>query len=186
MTNIFRAFLILFFVLISFNVFSQKSYTSVDVRAGANLSEMAGVRGPSFKFGYQVAVLFDYNFASNIFLESGMGFHHKQYGVNSWGTWGYDSYFSNERTESLSTLQVPVLVGYRFALENNSSLNIALGPYAAYNLSGGNDNFGGGLQATVGAAFNKVLINLGYEYGFKDSMDLNCKTVYLTLGYKIF
>lgn len=184
MTNLLKVSVFFILSLFSLATFAQKSYSTFGVHAGVNRLDVSADEDFDPKVGYQFSASYDYTFASNVFVGTAFGFHKKFYGID-----GYTIGLLTvpKRTASATCFQVPVLAGYKLNLENNNTINFSGGAYGFYNMD--HHYWNGGLQANVGATFNRILLNLGYEHGFKgsnkNSHDYKFRTLYLTFGVRI-
>ncbi len=144
------------------------------VRVNAGLSNVAG-EGDKVGFGYGLGWIAEYNFNSNLYLQSGLGLEdiaHKEDLID--GT--LNGYF----------LQLPIHVGYRFGLGDSYSLFVQAGPTLAYGLFGSDiEWYGGGktnyfdvlkrfdlgIGGRVGMEFSKFQVSIGANYGVLDATD---------------
>ena len=162
------------------------------VNAGLNLSNFdVDGDGPDSKIGFQVGATVDYFLTDDIFLQSGLSFTTK--GAKEGDVSANPMY-----------LQLPVRAGYLFPVSDELSVNVNFGPYVAYGIGGKFDNgdvkvdyfddntkkFDMGLGAGVGAEYNSIVVNLGYEYGLVNIYDgegdgkTKNLNAFLTVGYK--
>ncbi|MBP8945600.1 MAG: PorT family protein [Paludibacteraceae bacterium] len=178
---------------------------SYSVRGGMNLSNLYGddAKDAKMKVGYNIGGLVDYEFVSNVGIQSGLVLTAK-------GAKG-DAENVNV-TINMLYLEVPVNIIYKIDLNAANmpvKFNVNVGPYLAYGVGGktsieiGNQSFsydtfsddGGykkfdlGLGLGVGFEFGRVTANCGWEMGLinvADAEDTDVKTMncFLTIGYK--
>lgn len=177
------------FVTIGMN--AQEKALQFGVKAGANLSNFNGdVDDNKAKVGFNVGVTVDYALTSNLYLLSGLEFTTK--GAKSQHTEVYvDEYenisFTNvKETVNLTYLELPVHIGYKLLVGQNTRIIFHGGPYIAYGLGGKyktkysaiyddekEDSFGKnalkrldfGLGAGAGVEFGQINVGLGYDFG---------------------
>lgn len=144
------------------------------VRVNGGLSNVAG-EGDKMTFGYGLGWVAEYNFSSNLFLQSGIGLEniaHKEEAID--GT--INAYYA----------QLPIHIGYRFGLGDTSSLFVQAGPTLGVGLfgsdiewyEGGTSNyfdmakrFDLGVGGRVGVEFSNFQISAGANYGVLDASD---------------
>lgn len=183
------------FVMLSLFVCVQLSHGQdsgffMRTRTGVNISELKTSDNnikSEFGLGAGVSLNFDYTFRNNLYLESGLGISYKTGKLKS------DSQLwtgKNERELKSAFLQLPVQLGYKINLSDIDPVAFrpAVGLYLAYNVTGtdipGLNDWDKGLLLTLGFSFNKAVLDLGYEYGFK-SNNFSRNTFFLTLGYTL-
>lgn len=209
MKTILKTSLIAIALLLSINVNAQEKPLTFGVKAGANLSNFSGDDDSDAKFGFNAGVTVDYALTSNVYLLSGLEFTTK-------GAKYKYQILSNEVkvTANPMYLQLPVHIGYKLAIAENTNIVFHGGPYFAYGLGGkikakdnikgsgieisdkGGTNFFGsdrgkrfdfGLGFGAGVEFGKIGVGLGYDFGLtKIYNNVNNKNMnaYLTVGYK--
>lgn len=131
-----RIILFIFSFLVSFSVFSQcDSVGHFDFAATAGMgvskwrmSNQTYDKKPSYN--YQFGVLVDYTVYENLFVESGLSYHHKgmkikHEGYVEWEHLSYDLYY----------LHIPMNVAYKFPFEKVMIAPL-LGPYMGIALGG--------------------------------------------------
>ncbi len=146
------------------------------VRVNAGLSNVQG-DGDKMTFGYGLGWVAEYNFNSNLFLQSGIGLEniaHKENAID--GT--LNAYYG----------QLPIHIGYRFGLGDTSSLFLQAGPTLGVGLfgskiewyGGGNINyfdvakrFDLGVGGRIGVEFSKFQISAGANYGVLQAFEVD-------------
>lgn len=200
-TNV-RLFLFTITLLIVMPGNAQISYS---VRGGMNLSNLYGddAKDAKMKVGYNIGGLVDYEFVSNVGIQSGLVLTAK----------GAKSDAENVNvTANMLYLEVPVNIIYKIDLNAANmpvKFNVNVGPYLAYGVGGktsieiggpsfsydtfsddgGYKKFDLGLGLGVGFEFGKITANCGWEMGLinvVDAEDTDVKTMngYLSIGYK--
>ena len=202
-------------VTLTVGVYAQ-SPIKFGVDAGMNLSTSSmdpGSGDKSMKVGFQLGFVAEYELPSNFFLQSGLSFTTKgfkydlfvaddsDYGYgygNGYGYgYGYGSGYGNDygyssiarvkSTWNQMYLQLPVYVGYKLEIAQNTKLVFNFGPYFAYGVGGkikaksrgekdSEDLFGDellkrfdfGLGAGAGIEFGSYFAGLKYELGLTD------------------
>lgn len=115
------------------------------IYAGATLNTYTGddMSDVDMKVGFNVGITGRYFFYKNLFGELSLGVATKGYKQTSntssgqyWDDEGanYDSETKTDMTTY--NLDIPLYVGYRFNIGNNSGLSIKVGPYITYTLAG--------------------------------------------------
>lgn len=131
--------------------------------------------GDKMTVGYGLGWIAEYNFNSRLYVQSGVGFEniaHKEDAID--GT--INAYF----------VQLPIHVGYRFGINDNTALFVQAGPTLGYGISGSKIEFEGsesydyfdlakrfdlGVGGRVGVEFSKIQISAGANYGVLDAFD---------------
>ena len=147
------------------------------LRVNGGLSNVTG-EGDKMTFGYGLGWVAEYNFNSNLFLQSGIGLEniaHKQERID--GT--INAYYA----------QLPIHIGYRFGLGDMSSLFVQAGPTVGYGLFGSKvewygggyvgesnyfdeaERFDLGVGGRVGLEFSNFQISAGVNYGVLEVND---------------
>jgi hypothetical protein len=200
-TNV-RLFLFTITLLI---VISGNAQISYSVRGGLNLSNLYGddAKDAKMKVGYNVGGLVDYEFVSNVGIQSG-------FVLTAKGAKG--DVVGVDATINMLYLEVPVNIIYKIDLNAANmpvKFNVNVGPYLAYGVGGktsieiggasfsidtfsddgGYKKFDLGLGFGVGFEFGKITANCGWEMGLvnvMDAEDTDVKTMncFLTIGYK--
>lgn len=177
-------------LLIGINTYAQDKPVTFGVKAGVNLSNVSGdVDGSKAKVGFNAGVTLDYGFTSDVYLLTGLELTTKGFKIKD-----------EDGSANLMYLQLPVHVGYKLSIVEDTKIVFHAGPYVAYGIggkTGGVDSFGKdrfdafdfGLGLGVGAEFGKIGVGLGYDFGLVNIIDAggaNIKNMnaYLTLGYK--
>lgn len=144
------------------------------IRVNGGLSNVVG-DGDKSTFGYGLGWVAEYNFNSNLYLQSGIGFEniaHKEDAID--GT--LNAYYG----------QLPVHIGYRFISGDAYSLFVQAGPTLGIGLSGSKiEWYGGGetnyfdeakrfdlgVGGRVGVEFSSFQISAGANYGVLEVFD---------------
>lgn len=193
----------LFLVLVIFVAATAVSaQVNLGVKGGINLSNIYGsdVTGNSAKIGFHAGILADYEFSFNSAIQTGIFFTTKGYK-------GDDE--ESELTVNSMYLQLPVHYAYKLDISPGTRVVFHGGPYIAYGIGGKITNgidmdtfgdegiferFDAGLGIGVGAEFGAILLDLGWDMGLVDILNVdfmeadlgNVKNMnaYLSIGYK--
>lgn len=166
------------------------------VKSGVSLSNTT-TDDYDMKVGFTAGLMVDYNFTRNVFVRSGLDFTMKgarldvyKDGIASGTPVGYN-YIEKVRT---NYLQIPLMIGYKHRIADDTEVYAAGGVYAAYGVYGkgrykaepaNNSNevlysedskydsfddmylkkFDFGLSGSIGVIYDNYFINIGYEYG---------------------
>ncbi|MDL2303325.1 PorT family protein [Dysgonomonas sp. OttesenSCG-928-D17] len=178
MRTILKTSLVAIALLIGVSASAQDTPITFGVKVGANLSNFSGDLDMDAKFGFNAGVTLDYAFTPDVYLLTGLEFTTKgakrKTGDNSF-------------TMNPMYLQLPIHVGYKLTVADNTRLVFHAGPYVAYGLGGktttktagiktkgdffGSEKDGGykrfdfGVGLGVGAEFGKINVGLGYDFG---------------------
>lgn len=144
------------------------------IRVNGGLSNVVA-DGDKMSFGYGLGWIAEYNFNSNLFLQSGIGLEniaHKEDAID--GT--LNAFYG----------QLPIHIGYRFNIGDASSFFVQAGPTLGVGLwgskiewyGGGSTNyfdvakrFDLGVGGRVGVEFSKFQISAGANYGVLEAFD---------------
>lgn len=175
---------------------AQDSPARFGIKGGVNLSDFSGdLKDTESRLGFNVGITLDYAFTSDIYLMTGLELTTK--GVKA-------EFSKSEQVTDLVTektivkmspmyLQLPVHVGYKLNIADNTKLVFHAGPYMAYGIGGKakyevrttssegisdesyKENFFGkngaakrfdfGLGLGVGVEFGKIGVGLGHDFG---------------------
>lgn len=167
------------------------------------------------KIGFNVGLTADYNFTSSLFLTTGIDLTTKG------AKWKFeldidDMYIEEGEETSFNVtinpifLQMPLHIGYKFDITQNTKIFFHAGGYAAVGVAGKmsmggvsfdiwgkeslidkNDfqRFDYGLGGGFGVEFGKINVGLAYEHGFANintdvDRDIFHRNATLTVGYK--
>lgn len=136
---------------------------AMGVRADVGMSNVT--EGGSAGFSYGIGWIAEYNFSNNFYLQSGVGLQNL----------AHDS-------ENAFYAQVPIHVGYRFPVGENS-IFVQLGPSIGCGLFGSdsyfeyNDRFEFGMSSRVGYEFKSFQISLGGYFGLTGESHNVCSTI---------
>lgn len=144
------------------------------LRVNAGMSNVTG-EGTKMSAGYGLGWIAEYNFSSNLFLQSGIGLEniaHKEDFLDG--------------TLNACFVQLPIHIGYRFSLGETSALFVQAGPTLGIGVFGskiewddGDDmnyfdaakRFDLGVGGRIGVEFNKLQISAGTNYGVLKAFD---------------
>ena len=159
------------------------------VQGGLNVSNIRDIHGlEEVKFGFNIGVLTDFGFASNMSIRSGLYFTTK--GANEMVDGGSGHLL-------LPYMQIPVHFAYKIDLRSGTRFVLHAGPYAAFgfgsNRFGNEDSqfqpfdFGVGLGA--GFEFGRILTGIGWDMGLIDishseNRNVKNRNAFLTVGYR--
>lgn len=196
-------------LLCSTQLNAQNDKVAFGVKAGMNVSTLSGdVNGADAKVGFNVGVTLDYAFTENLYLLTGLDFTQK--GAKFKGAIDEIEYTGDAKlTLNPMYLQIPIHVGYKFEIAENTKLVIQAGPYLAYGVAGkakaeasgvGSEkvgvfrsglmkNFDFGLGLGTGVEFGKIGVKLGYDFGVINVWDADGVSVrngnfHVGVGYK--
>lgn len=174
------------------------------LRAGVNMSTFgaklsdkgAGLADLNSKVGFMAGLTVDFAFNENIYILTGADFALK-------GATEFRG--GQKRSVSASFINLPIHFGYKLKIDDNPVLVFRGGPYLGFGMGGTTTNkvtnekmdtfqsdfykkFDYGLGAGVGAEFNKLVVEVGYNFGLADLSEIGEKVkardFYLTFGYK--
>ena len=178
---------------------AQDQALQFGVKAGVNLSNFTGdYESKDAKVGFNAGLTVDYALSPEIYLLSGLEFTTK------------GAKFKDEDNASVTAnsyyLQLPIHLGYKFKVADDTKLVLHAGPYLAYGVGGkiktklgslstetdffedGVKRFDAGLGLGAGVEFGKFSVGLGYDFGLTKLADgdgspknMNAS---LSVGYK--
>lgn len=209
MTTIYRLSFVLLIFLMGVNVLAQDSPLTLGVKAGVNLSNMAGdINDSDSKVGFQFGVTADYAINSTFSLITGLEFTTK--GLKYKEIYEEDYYY-NTREISVTLnpiyLQIPIHAAYKIDIVPNTKIVFQAGPYVAYGIAGkatveeryvsekvnvfstgGLREFDFGLGLGAGVEYGQIVAKIGYDFGVINIGDsgegkLKNRNAFLTLGY---
>lgn len=191
-------------ILLGVNVNAQDKPLEFGVKAGVNLSTFSGDNeGAKAKVGFNAGVTVDYAITPEVYLLSGLEYSLKGAKVD-----GVDVKLN------MSYLQLPIHIGYKLAIAENTKVVFRGGPYVAYAIDGkwkvggiSIDAFGDeiktadvdgtsklkrfdfGLGIGAGLEFGKFGVGLGWDFGLvkvndSDGGSLKNMNGYLSVGYR--
>lgn len=198
MKTIIKTSLLAIALLIGISANAQDKPLTFGVKAGMNLSNFSGdgADGSDAKIGFNVGFTVDYALTQDLYLMTGLDFTIK--GAKDKGEFyeeieGIDVEIDGEVKANPMYLQLPVHVGYKMNIAENTKIVIHAGPYIAYGLGGkmkisgkasaggvsvpiddiktdffgddAYDRFDFGLGMGVGVEFGKIGAGLGYDLG---------------------
>ena len=194
-----KIYLFLVAVFLGLNVLAQDN--GFGVRAGVNIASMTNYNS---KVGFHVGGLYRLQLSSNtpVFFEPGVMLQFKGGKLTREGV---------SSTINLAYVEVPVVFGYCFQINDTWAIQPALGPYFAFGVSGtlkqsfmgqtqSGDLFGSngalkrgdvGLKVALGTLINRVYIGIGYDLSFvnlpknyaKGDPKLRNGSCYISAGY---
>ncbi|GHV15811.1 hypothetical protein FACS1894169_08300 [Bacteroidia bacterium] len=199
MKTIFKTCLVAIALLVGINTYAQDKPIAFGVKAGVNLSNFSGDLGGDAKIGFNVGVTLDYGLSPDLYLLTGLDYSLQ-------GTKEGDSKIN------LSYLKLPIHLGYKLLVADNTKIVFRAGPYVGFAVDGKYkrgavsvdafnkdledvlgfkyNRFDFGLGLGVGLEFGKIGVGLGYDFGLVDIVDtgglakIKNMNAYLTLGYK--
>lgn len=135
------------FVLCASTVMTAQNLKAIEKEAFAGLSVNgftgSDVSGADMKMGFHAGVTGRYYFVENGFVEGSLGIATKGYKLkktSSSGNFWIDDErnYDSERTKKYTSynIELPILVGYNFTLNNDINLKVKAGPYLTYAISG--------------------------------------------------
>ncbi|WP_029903104.1 porin family protein [Prevotella sp. 10(H)] len=164
---------------------AQDKPLTFGVKAGMNLSNFSGDLSGDAKIGFNVGLTMDYSLAQDIYLMTELKYSLE--GSKDDGT-----------KINMSYLKLPVHIGYKLAITDNTRIVFQGGPYIGYALSGKYKagpisvdafdqdladvvgykmkRFDFGLGLGVGAEFDKICVGLGYDFGLINVLDVQDKS----------
>lgn len=197
MTTTLKTGLIAVICLIAVATNAQEKPITFGVRGGVNLSNMNGdINENDAKFGFTAGISLDYAFNPNVYLLTGLDFSMKGFKSNI-TVQGVSESITADLKLNLSYIQLPIHIGYKLDVAENTKVVFHAGPYLAYGVSGkwkaeadgqkesvnafSNDaidsdvpklkRFDFGLGLGVGAEFGRIGVNLGYDFGLVNVID---------------
>ncbi|MDR2949570.1 MAG: PorT family protein [Prevotella sp.] len=186
---------------------AQNKIVTVGVRAGVNFSGVSnGAPGDKTKVGFNFGMTADFRLSDEMYLLTGL-----EYTVK--GTKGND-YIESEKVhfitkEKPAYLQLPLHVGYLWAINRDFRLMFHAGLYAAYGVGGkvnrkwvyedrtetgkidyfgvGVSKFDWGLGGGINVEYDRYVLGLGYDHGLRNISpeygNGHIRNFYITLGY---
>jgi len=196
-------FLFSIFFLISPKTNAQNKIPTFGVKAGINFSNIGGdINNTEAKLGFNIGATLDYGLTSDIYLLTGLDLTSKGFKIK-------EDYSNSKTKAGLIYIQLPVHVGYKLIVSNDTEITFHIGPYMAYGIGGkykknleglktegstfdvfSFNRFDFGLGIGVQADFKNVGVGLGYDWGLsniskiKEEGKIRNKNIYITLGYK--
>jgi hypothetical protein len=203
--------LIIAALFIAIGASAQEKPFTVGVKAGLNLSNMGGdLTGTDDKVGFQIGFTVDYALKNDFCLISGLSLSSKGFKISN--VLIDEDYPSGSMTLNPVYLEIPLHVGYKLSVAEDTRLVFETGPYLAYGVAGkatvkaGSEKesvnafstmllneFDCGFGFGAGVEFGKFAIKLGYDFGFANSSNqddlseggkLKNLNGYLTFGYR--
>lgn len=207
---------VLFFTVV---MNAQNNVAVFGVRAGINFSGTHGIErndmSPYAKVGFNIGVTADFRLSDKIYLLTGLeytvkgskGKSFEPAGIDAWGVHHDDHIFTQK--SNVGYLQIPLHVGYLWAINRDLRLMFHAGPYAAYGLRtrtfrksvyddgrieednidyfGESSRFDWGLGGGINIEYDRYVLGLGYDHGLKTITPTYNKSknrnIYITLGY---
>lgn len=206
-TNL-KILLISIALLVGVTANAQDKKITAGVKAGMNVSNFSGDSdGADAKIGFNVGVTVDYAFTDEFYLLTGLDLTTK--GAKASGDIDEYGYSGHAKiTMNPMYLQLPIHLGYKLSVAENTKIVFRAGPYVAYGVggkvtakvggqkgdtnvfrTGGLKNFDFGFGIGTGAEFGKIGVNLGYNFGVINIADSSEGTLRngnfsIGLGYK--
>ncbi|MDH8701079.1 hypothetical protein M2138_000418 [Dysgonomonadaceae bacterium PH5-43] len=127
----------------------SSSASGEDLGSVVNYGYSDGAEKPSYKaeMGFTIGALIDFRLYNNLYLQMGLNYTNLKY-KNSFsgnffddyqdGNYTYKGQAYDDFTENynMSYLDIPIIFSYRFKLSEKTNLQLNLGPYISYGLSG--------------------------------------------------
>lgn len=191
---------------------SEKSDESIKlgVEVGLNLATLGGdIEDADTRASFNVGLSVDIPILESLHIKTGLYYTEKGYKYEY-----EDDYYEDEEEETMNAgyLEIPVLASYRYAFSDNLELQINVGPYFAYGITGktkweetygdetyeekydtfddGNlKKFDWGLSFGAGLTIaDHYSVRLGYELGLAnvcddDDYDLKNRNFFISVGY---
>lgn len=127
--------------------FSKNDHTKFEkeLYVGVSMNNFTGddIKNSDMKVGFNAGVTARYYVVNDLFLEGSFGIStkgYKSYSESSSGTYwddegpNYDSSISTKYTSY--NIDLPILVGYKLAMNDDFNIKLKVGPYLTYALSG--------------------------------------------------
>lgn len=137
-----RLFLTIFSVLAIFCMYSQNNPLSLGIRGGVNLSNLSN-KGPDMdaRVGYQFGIVGEYQLPNNFFLNGSLNLTSKGAKLKMKGDIDYngDGYIDKvdlKTTWNSVYMELPIMVGYKVSVADNTAIKFMAGPYIAYGVGG--------------------------------------------------
>jgi hypothetical protein len=121
------------------SVKAQKPF-SYGIKAGVNLSNTSA-KDYDMQVGFVGGIVVDYNFNRNVFLRSGLDFSMKGAKYDFYNevpspSGNGSTVYQSKNKYRLNYLELPVLIGYRTDIADQTKAYINVGPYFAYGVYG--------------------------------------------------
>lgn len=174
---------------------------SAQVEEGLRFGATAGLNtsttdadGSKSKLGFHVGARAEYSFSESLYATASLLYSHKGFKME-----GNDDYKANA-----GYIELPVMAGYRWNLNNGLIIFGETGPYFAYGIcgkhkfghgigdedffgkkeEGGAQRFDAGWGINAGVEYSQFQIRVGYELGFTKLWDVDgsAKNRNLTVG----
>lgn len=202
-----KSFLFVVVLLIGITANAQDKPITFGVKAGVNLSNFSGdVEDTSSKIGFNIGITTDYSLTTDLYILTGLELTMK--GSKADGI--IEGIKVTEKTNPMF-LQLPVHLGYKFVVAEDTKIVLHTGPYIAYGIGGkikyeakeggvtsntevdffGDDlfkRFDFGLGLGAGAEFGKIGVGLGWDFGLanlaREDAKIRTMNGYLIIGYK--
>lgn len=156
------------------------------INGGATFNTMSGINETKNLTGFRAGLVGEYNFSENFYLGTGLEYVGK--GVKS------DLIDGDLK---FGYLQIPLNIGGRVSVSDNTYLFGQVGPYASYAVTksdidfyDGNyvksNDFDWGFNAKVGVELSKFQIFAGYDFGMNETFkecDTKNRTISVGVGY---
>lgn len=124
---------------------SSETKIETEISAGLSLNNFVGKDADGFKnkLGFHVGLTARYYFYSDIFIEGSLYFATKGYKTedsdtsgNYWDDEGVNYDMEVKETYKTYNIDFPIMLGYRFKVNDNLNFKIKAGPYLTYAISG--------------------------------------------------
>ena len=197
-------------LFVGFSAKSQSVY--VGIKGGGSFTRLTGdLSDPSGKFGGMGALTVDYEFLSNMSIQTGAYFFMKG---ATYSTTGENQSLVPVDAD-MYYLQFPLHFSYKIPISGSVRFNVNAGPYVAVGIAGktkvgsGNNvikhdtfsgagdsnmagvgfkNFDGGIGLGAGLEFNSFTIDVGWDFGLAnisriDGTSVKTQNGYVALGF---
>lgn len=164
------------------------------VTGGMNVTGITDIEGSESKIGFNLGLRGEYNFSKNVYVNAGL----------LWSMKGV-KYGDGNVKDNPSYLEIPIAIGGRYFISDGLSIFAETGPYFAVGVCGkskaetkvgniestvkvdyfgddGAKRFDAGWGLRAGVEVNKFQVHLGYEHGFVNIYDDNCKNWNFNVG----
>ena len=175
-------------LLIGVSASAQDQKIIFGVKGGLNLSTITGdLNETKMKVGFNVGATLDYAFTPELYLMTGLEYTTKGVKIDVEG----------DPSLNAAYLQLPIHLGYKFEIAENSKIVVHGGPFVAYGINGKYKEkdpesrveasvntfdkmmkrFDFGLGLGAGVEIGKINIGLGYDFGLVNVADID-KTLF--------
>lgn len=162
-----------------------------------SISNYSGIDGASNSLGFGAGYIMEYNLSENLYIGSGLQFGLRGAKMKSTEYMGQKVQLAEESDVRSYNLILPVNIGGRVAVADNTYIFGQAGPYVSYAaktggieialLGGKKDEikckaFDFGINAKAGVEFKNIQIYGGYEYGLSEVWEKDGKNRSIVFG----